>query len=120
MSSGFKALDDNNFNRARTLFLKAQSFKPDSRQVNDALLQVDTAIRLSRIDELRTKAIEAERAEDWEQALASYQAVLGLDESIRFALKGKERSLNRKQLEERMNYYLKNPSIFTWCATLTR
>ena len=28
MSSGFKALDENNFSRARTLFLKAQSFKP--------------------------------------------------------------------------------------------
>ncbi|MDX1777620.1 MAG: hypothetical protein R3339_01960 [Thermodesulfobacteriota bacterium] len=111
MSSGFKALDENNFNRARTFFLKAQSFKPDSRQVNDALLQVDTAIRLSRIEELRKKALEAERSEDWGQALASYQAVLALDESIRFALKGKERTLNRKQLEERMNYYLKKPSV---------
>lgn len=111
MSSGFKALDDNNFNRARTFFLKAQSFKPDSRQVNDALLQVDTAIRLSVIEKLREKALEAERSEDWGQALASYQAVLGLDGSIRFALKGKERSLNRKQLEERMNYYLNKPSV---------
>ena len=111
MSSGFKALDENNFNRARTLFLKAQSFKPDSRQVNDALLQVDTAIRLSRIEKLRQKALEAERSEDWGQALASYQSVLSLDESIRFALKGKERTLNRKQLEERMNYYLKKPSV---------
>ncbi len=111
MSSGFQALDDNSFNRARTLFLKARAFKPDSRQVNDALLQVDTAIRLSRIEELREKALEAEHSEDWGQALASYQAVLGLDGSIRFALKGKERSLNRKQLEERMNYYLNKPSI---------
>lgn len=111
MSSGFEALNDNNFTRARTLFLKAQSFKPDSRQVNDALLQVDTAIRLSRIEEFRKKALEAEDSEDWDQALASYQAVLGLDESIRFALKGKERSLNRKQLEERMNYYVTNPRV---------
>jgi hypothetical protein len=111
MSSGFKALDENNYNRARTRFLKAQSFKPDSRQVNDALLQVDTAIRLSRIEELRKQATEAERSEDWGQALSSYQAVLALDESIRFALKGKERSLNRKQLEERINFYLKKPRV---------
>ena len=111
MSSGFKAFDENNFNRARTLFLKAQSFKPDSRQANDALLQVDTAIRLSRIEELRKKAVEAERSEDWGQALSSYQAVLALDKSIRFALKGKGRSLNRKQLEERINYYVNKPTV---------
>ena len=111
MSSGFKALDANNLSRARTLFLKAQSFKPDSRQVNDALLQVDTAIRLARIEELKEKASAAERSEDWGQALASYEAVLSLDKSIRFALQGKERSMNRKQLEERMNYYLNKPSV---------
>jgi hypothetical protein len=111
MSSGFKALDNNNFDRARTLFLKAKSFKPDSRQVNDALLQVDTAIRLARIEELRKKALEAERSEDWGKALASYQVVLSLDKSIRFALQGKERALKRKQLEERINYYVKKPSV---------
>jgi len=111
MSSGFKALDANNLSRARTLFLKAQSFKPDSRQVNDALLQVDTAIRLARIEELRNIASAAERSEDWGQALASYEAVLALDKSIRFALQGKERSMHRKQFEERMNYYLQKPSV---------
>ena len=111
MSFGFKALDENDLSRARTLFLKAQSFKPDSRQVSDALLQVDTAIRLARIEELKEKASAAERSEDWGQALASYEAVLSLDKSIRFALQGKERSMNRKQLEERMNYYLNKPSI---------
>ena len=111
MSSGFKALDENNLSRARALFLKAQSFKPDSRQVNDALLQVDTAIRLARIEELKEKASAAEFSEDWGQALASYEAVLALDKSIRFALQGKERSMSRKQFEERMNYYLNKPSV---------
>jgi tetratricopeptide (TPR) repeat protein len=120
MSSGFKALDANNFSRARTLFLKAQSFKPDSRQVNDALLQVDTAIRLARIEELRNKASVAERSEDWGQALASYEAVLALDKSIRFALQGKERSMHRKQFEERMNYYLQKPSVLESDKSLTK
>ena len=111
MSSGFKAFNSNDYNRARSLFLKAQSFKPDSHEVNDALAQVDTSIRLSHIEDLRKKALAAEDAENWEKSLASYQAVLKIDNSIQFAIQGKERSTKRSQLEKRMNYYLEKPDV---------
>ena len=84
------------------------------------MLQVDTAIRLARIEELKEKASAAERSEDWGQALASYEAVLTLDKSIRFALQGKERSMNRKQLEERMNYYLNNQAFWNQTSPLRK
>ncbi|MBW2652112.1 MAG: hypothetical protein JRC57_03365, partial [Deltaproteobacteria bacterium] len=92
MSSGFTDFNNNDYKRARSLFLKAQSFKPDSQEVNDALVQVDASIRLSHIEDLRKKALAAEDAENWEQPLASYQAVLKIDNSIQFAIQGKERS----------------------------
>ena len=111
MSSGFKAFNSNDYNRARSLFLKAQSFKPDSHEVNDALAQVDTSIRLSHIEDLRKKALAAEDAENWEKSLASYQAVLKIDSSIQFAIQGKERSTKRSQLEKRMNDYLEKPNV---------
>lgn len=111
MSSGFTAFNSKDHKGARSLFLKAQSLKPDSHEVSDALAQVDDAIRLSQIDDLRKKALAAEDAEDWEQSLASYQAVLKIDNSIRFAIQGKERSEKRSQLEKHMIDYIEKPNL---------
>ena len=111
MSAGFKALNEKDYTRARSSFLKARSFQPDSHEVKDALVQVDTAIRLARIEALREKALAAESSEKWHEALASYQEVLTIDSSIQFALHGKEHSLKRKQLDESISYYLGKPSV---------
>ena len=111
MSSGFKALNEKDYTRARSSFLKARSFQPDSHEVTDALVQVDTAIRLARIEALREKALALESSEKWHEALSSYEEVLTIDNSIQFALRGKERSLKRKQLDESMQYYLEKPAV---------
>ena len=62
MSSGFEALNEKDYNRARSSFLKARSFQPGSPEVKDALVQVDTAIRLARIEALREKGPGLQRA----------------------------------------------------------
>jgi hypothetical protein len=111
MSSGFEALNEKDYSRARSSFLKARSFQPGSPEVKDALVQVDTAIRLARIETLRKKALALESSEKWHEALSSYQEVLTIDNSIQFALRGKERSLKRKQLDESMQYYLGKPTV---------
>ncbi len=111
MSSGFAALDTNDYERARSLFLKAQSFRAGSPEVNDALAQVDAAILLARVEDLRKKALAAEASEDWEQSLRLYQEVLKMDDSIQVAIRGEERSRKRSQLEKRMNYYLQKPEV---------
>jgi tetratricopeptide (TPR) repeat protein len=111
MSMGFTALYNNDYERARSLFLKARSFNPDSREVGDALAQVDAAIRLARIEVLRKKAIAAENAENWEEALTSYEAVLRIDIAIQFAEQGKQRVAKYLRIEKRMKYYLEKPTV---------
>jgi len=111
MSSGFAALHKNEYEVARAGFLKAQSFRPDSREVQDALAQVDQAIRLARIETLREKALAAEKSEDWQRALGSYVAVLEMDAAIQFAARGKARSLEQIRLTKRINFYLKKPGV---------
>jgi serine/threonine protein kinase len=111
MSSGFAALQNNEYERARKTFLKAQSFKPDSSEVQDALAQVDQAIRLARIDALRKEALAAERAEDWKKALESYLGVLEIDPAIQFAVQGKMLSQERVTLEKRLSFYLERPGV---------
>ncbi|MCF6149998.1 MAG: hypothetical protein E3K37_15200 [Candidatus Kuenenia sp.] len=111
MSEGFFALNNNDYEQARTLFLKAGSLKPDSHEVKDALAQAEIAIRLARIEELKQKTFAAEKSENWEEALSSYQEILNIDGSVQFAIQGKERTLQRNNLEKLMHQYLKAPNL---------
>ncbi len=111
MSSGFSALHAEDYEAARATFLKARSFKPGSNEVQDALAQVDQAIRLARIETLRERALAAEKMEDWDQALGSYQAALEIDNSIQFAVRGKEQAQDRVRIEKNMAFYLGKPNV---------
>jgi tetratricopeptide (TPR) repeat protein len=109
MSDGLAAYHDGRYQSARTRLLKAKSFRPDSREVQNALLQVDEAIRLAKIEELRQKALTARQAEDWENALRAYLAVLKIDPNISFALQGKERALKHIRVTKRIRFFLEKP-----------
>jgi len=110
MSEGLTALHNNNFELARGKLLKAKSFRPDSREVKDALAQVDQSIRLASIETYRQKATAAEQAEDWDQALNAYQQALQIDPNVRFAELGKQRSLAFIRIDKRINFFLKQPA----------
>jgi tetratricopeptide (TPR) repeat protein len=110
MSQGLTALHNNNYQLARAKLLKAKSFRPKSREVKDALAQVDQAIRLANIETYRQKAIAAEQAENWEQALNAYQQALKIDSNVQFAARGKQRSLKFIRIDKRINFFLKQPA----------
>ncbi len=111
MSSGFAALQSNEYEMARKAFLKAESFKTGAIEVQDALAQVDQAIRLARIETLRKEALAAEQTEDWEKALESYVAVIRIDPAIQFAVQGKMLSQERVTLDKRFSFYLERPGV---------
>jgi tetratricopeptide (TPR) repeat protein len=111
MSAGLTALHNNNLALARTRLLKAKSLKPDSREVSEALLQLDQALRLTRIDQLRNTAQNAEQSEDWQAALEAYLAVLEIDKNLQFAILGKERTREQVRLAKRLDYYLSQPRV---------
>jgi hypothetical protein len=111
MSEGLTAYHNGNYHSARTKLLKAKLFRPDSREVKNALLQVDSAIRLDKIEKLHQKAITAEQTEGWEQALKSYLAVLKIDPNISFAVQGKKRSLQHIRIAKRMMFFLEKPGV---------
>lgn len=109
ISDGLTAYHDGRYQSARTQLLRAKSFRPDSREVQNALLQVDEAIRLAKIEKLRQKAMTAEQTEDWEKALRSYLAVLKINPNISFAVQGKERALKQIQIGKRITFFLQKP-----------
>jgi serine/threonine protein kinase len=110
MSEGLTALHQNDYQLARAKLLKAKSFRPQSREVKDALAQVDQSIRLARIETYRQKATAAERAENWQQALDAYLQVLKIDADVLFAVRGKDRAQNRIRIDRRIDFFLQQPA----------
>jgi len=111
MSSGLTALHRNDFDAAKASFVKARGLRPASQEVRDALGQVDQARRLSRMKRHREEALDAERSEDWDRALAAYTAALEIDPRLRFAVQGKEHSLEMIEISKRIAIYLEKPEI---------
>ncbi len=109
LSDGLAAFHRNEYKTARSRLMNAKTLKPGSREVAEALLQVDQAIRLSSIDKLRRTAKAAEGTEDWQRALKSYQAVLDIDKNLQFAVQGKERSQEQIRITKRIHFFLAKP-----------
>jgi hypothetical protein len=109
ISEGLAAFYDNDYQLARSKLVTAKSFKPDSREVRDALAQVDAAIRLSQMEKLRRTAAVAEQSEDWQQALKAYLEALELDANLQFALQGRQRCLEQIRIAKRLNFFLQKP-----------
>jgi len=109
ISEGLAAFHQNQYPLARKKLIIAKSLKPESREVLDALSQVDQAIRLARIDALHRQAQTAEPTEDWQSALKSYQAVLDIDKNIQFANRGKKRAAEQIRIAKRLDYFLAKP-----------
>ena len=111
MSDGLTAFHNNDYALAQTRLLKAKSLKPGSREVSQALLQVDQALRLARIDRLRNAGKKAEQSEDWQAALKSYLAVLEIDQNLQFGTRGKERAAEQIRLAKRLDFFLSEPRV---------
>ena len=111
MSAGLAAFHRKEYKLARSRLLEAKSLKSESREVSDALFQVNQAIRLSKIENLRQAAQKAERSEDWQAALKSYLAVLDIDKNLQFAVRGKERALEQIEIDKRIRFFLAKPQM---------
>ena len=110
MSAGLSALNQSDLQTARSRLLEASAIRPDDRGVVDALAQTDQAMRQKRIETLHRTAIRAQQAEDWEQALVSYQKVLEVDGNVRFALQGTARAQDYIRINKRIRFFLEMPT----------
>lgn len=111
MSEGLTALHNKKFQLARTKLRKAKAYRPESREVKEALAQAEQSIRLSRIETYRGQALASEQSESWQQALNAYQQVLEIDPNVQFAVQGKQRALKHIRIKTRLNYFLKQPAV---------
>ena len=109
VSEGLAAFNGQEYQLARNKLNQARRLKPNSREVADALAQVDQAARLAHIAALQKKAQTAEKGEDWQAAFASYQAVLDIDPNVQFARLGRNRAAEQIRIAKRLDFFLNTP-----------
>jgi tetratricopeptide (TPR) repeat protein len=113
LSDGYAALNERRFNAARKAFNAALSMRPGNQASLAGLAQVAQASTLSRIDALRVQAERQEAAEQWPDALASYEKVLGIAGSLKFARDGRARVAGRARLDEQLVSTIREPHVLS-------
>ncbi|GMR22809.1 MAG: hypothetical protein BMS9Abin37_1184 [Acidobacteriota bacterium] len=106
MSEAVAALKRSDFDAARSGFERARAIKPEAPDVADGLEAVKEGERVQAIAEHREKATTFETQEAWRSAEQQYQAVLDMDDTIRFAQEGKARALVRAELSEKLEFHI--------------
>lgn len=109
MSEAVAALNRRDFEAARTGFERARAIKPDAPGITDGLEAVKDGERIQAIALHREKAMSFETQEAWRSAEAQYQAVLDIDDTIRFAQEGKARASVRADLSEKLEFHISHP-----------
>jgi len=109
MSRGMAALAGGRVGEARAAFEQAGSLRPGSREVSDALAQLDRDERSARLRELTAQAEAAERAERWQEAREAWSEALSLEPTLAPARAGLERVVPRVGLDERMGKLFDEP-----------
>ena len=111
MSEAFSELLRKNYGAARLAFEAATRIFPKSSEPEDGLLQVELAEKRDEINMLKLKAEQNVREEVWEEAISQFERVLRLDNSLVFALNGLDAAKKRLALQNRLQYFLDDPTV---------
>ena len=109
MTAGYQAMDREDYDTAEARFLAAQKLLPAAAETEAALTQARSARTLQRIQSLRGKAEVAQRNEDWGPALAAFEAILRIDNTVQFAREGATLSRERESLDKAIQQTLDQP-----------
>lgn len=120
MTEGLLAISDGHYDAARAAFRMAQSLKPESREPADGLLQVEQEIRLNQISAYEQQAMRQEEDEEWDAAIATYQKILEIDDTLEFAGQGLQKSQQMAQLHEQLDEYIAEPNSLSAPATMQK
>jgi tetratricopeptide (TPR) repeat protein len=118
MSEGFALLQQSQSDQAIVAFERALQIKPGNAQAQEAIDQTRTELTLQAIETQRTLALSLETAEQWQQAVLAYDAILALDSNLVFAQEGRDYSVRRVQLDELLELNLNNPLRLSETAAL--
>lgn len=110
LSRAFAALEADDHAEALRLFEDALQAFPGDAAALAGKQQAEQARMLAAIDDLREAAARQMRAEQWADALATYDQALAIDSSLKFAREGREVVDARVALINAMDEVVADPS----------
>jgi serine/threonine protein kinase len=120
MSEAFAALARKEYDLSRQAFDKAEKILPSSTEPEDGILQIELAIRMDELDDIRKKADQHIADENWQGAIDEYAAVLAIDETLIFASEGLSMAQSRLTLDQGLQRFLQDPTIMKDDGELTK
>ena len=113
LSEGFGALERGEHDKAIDAFDRVLEADPADPDGLAGLQQAKQARLLAEIDRLREVAEKHESRDEWSGALTAYDAILGIDPSLRFARDGKARIGAQIALIESMQRFIDDPGLLS-------
>lgn len=113
MSEGLAALERGDYAAARDAFIDARDLRPGSQAVADGLARARAGLQRERIAGLREQARTAAANEHWQAAVAAYEQILSIDQSLQFARAGRKQAAARAELADKLRYHLAHLSRLT-------
>ncbi|MEX1198859.1 MAG: hypothetical protein WEB57_13495 [Pseudohongiellaceae bacterium] len=110
MSRGFALLSNGEPEAAIQAFEEARDVRPDAEKPDDAIRQAREQMINASIAGHRSQARGHENAEEWEQAVAAYEAALELDNNLVFAREGLDYAQRRMRLDRLIEQALADPA----------
>ena len=109
MSTGFSLLEQGRYGEAHEAFSGALKLKPRSRAARNGLDQAQHRLTSEKINKALQRAGAAEKSEDWQGAIAAYDAALKLDGSLGNAREARQRSVLRAEIHTKLEQILARP-----------
>ncbi len=109
MSSGFAALQTGDSDAAIAAFEQALVMRPGNPEAQEAITQTRDQLAVSRINAHRDAAQTHVAAEQWEAAVAEYDAALAIDAALVFAIDGRDYAAKRLQLDRLLQDAIEQP-----------
>lgn len=109
MSEGFAALQTGASDAAIAAFERALAMRPGNVQAQEAITQTRDQLAVSSINAHRSAAEGFVANEQWESAVAEYEAALAIDAALVFAIDGRDYAQKRLQLDRLLLSAIEQP-----------
>ena len=116
MGEAIAALDRGALDTAATQLARAQALRPNDPALTQARARLAEAQRVQRLRGLETESASLVASENWDAAVASYQAALKIDASLAFAREGLAQAEPRAALAQRLQSLIDQPTRLTSTA----
>ena len=109
MSEGFAALQTEDSDTAIAAFERALAMRPGNLQAQEAITQTRDQLAVNTINAHRSAAETLVAGEQWESAVAEYDAALAIDAALVFAIDGRDYAQKRLQLDSLLQSAIDQP-----------